>query len=248
MSDTQNAVDIPATDSVVSTPTAPASVAGEPQGSVPASVDPTVPPAETDQEKSDRQARREARALATQRRENRELHRELGYMRAQMEAIKAANGQQPSEGDAAPPQRQQTRSSPRDEAQAELNRSILERIEDAGEEYEAVVEKITADNFPLSVAMRDFLAVSDKPAELAKLLADDPKEARRISVLGERAADRAMEQLQARLSAKAAPKKTTQAPPPVPTVGGRSTAEFDLEKASMDEYVAFRKAQMRAKR
>ncbi len=248
MSDTETLVDN-ATESVAtSTPTAPANVAGETQGSVPASVDTTVPPVETDQEKSDRQARREARALATQRRENRELHRELGYMRAQMEAIKAANGQQPSEGEAAPPQRQQTRSSPRDEAEAELNRSIVERIEDAGEEYEAVVEKITAPGFPLSVAMRDFLAVSDKPAELAKLLADDPKEARRISLLGERAADRALEQLQARASAKPAPKKTTQAPPPVPTVGGRSTAEFDPNTASMDEYVAHRRAQMRAKR
>lgn len=234
MSDTNNALDNGATDSVASNPDAPASVAGEPQGSSPASVETTVPPVETDQEKSDRQARREARALATQRRENRELHRELGYMRAQMEAIKASNGQQPSEGEAAPPQRQQTRSSPRDDAQAELNRSILERIEDAGEEYEAVVEKITADNFPLSVAMRDFLAVSDKPAELAKLLADDPKEARRISVLGERAADRAMEQLQARIGAAATP-RTTRAPAPVRTLGGSSSTQAGPPKG-MDDF------------
>lgn len=216
--------------------------AGEPQGSTPASVDTTAPgQAKPEAEEADKQSRRDARAFATQRRENRELHRELGYMRAQMEAIRAANGQQPSEGEAAPPQRQIQSPPPADAAQGELNRSILERIEDAGEEYEAVVEKITASTFPMTVAMRDFLATSDKPAEVAKLLADDPKEARRISLLGERAADRAMERLEARASAKPA-LKTTNAPPPVPTVGGRSVANFDESKASMEEVAAVWKA------
>ncbi len=231
----ENAVDNATTDSVASTPTAPAGLAGETQGSVPASVDTTVPPAETDQEKSDRQAKREARALATQRRENRDLHRRLGYTQARLEALEAASGQQqPSEGGAAPPQRQ-TRS-PIDDAQAELNRSILERIEDAGEEFEKVVETITG-NFPMTTVMRDYLATSDKPAEVAKWLADNPGEAQRISLLGERAADRALERAERNLTAKPPP-KTTKAPPPVPTVGGRSTPSFDPETASMDDYAA----------
>jgi hypothetical protein len=221
------------TDSVVtSEPVAPPNQAGETQGSTPAPVDTTVPSEPTPAQAE--QSPRRDRAFAAMRRENKELHRQFGYMQAQMEALRGSVTQQaPAEGDQ-PPQQRQTRS-PVDDAQAELNRSILERIEDAGEEYEAVVETITAASFPLSMAMRDFLATSDKPAEVAKLLADDPKEARRISLLGERAADRAMEQLQARVSAKAAP-KTTKAPPPVPTVGGRSTPEFDPKTADMDDY------------
>lgn len=227
-----------ATNSVApSEAVAPPNPAGDQQGSTPAPVDTTAngqaepSDGETPEQK---QTRRESRAFATLRRENRELYRRLGGLEVMLEQ-RAPQSQPPAEGEQPSQQRQTRSSSPVDEAQAELNRSILERIEDAGEDYEEVVEKITDPRFPLSVAMRDFLATSDKPAEVAKLLADDPKEAQRISLLGERAADRAMERLEQRASAKPAP-KTTKAPPPVPTVGGRSTPEFDPHKADMDEY------------
>ncbi len=165
-----------------------------------------------------------------------------------MESLRASStAQQPGESET-PPQQRQTRSpSPQDEAQADLNRSIVERIEGAGEEYEEVVEKITASNFPMTVAMRDYLATSERPADVAKALAEDPKEARRISLLSDRAADRAMERLEARAKAPKPAPKTTQAPPPVPTVGGRSTPEFDGEKASMDDYAKHWHARQAAK-
>ena len=237
MSDISN-VDSGATDSVASQPVAPPSngSAGEQPGSTPASVDTTASGQEEPKgETPDKQSRRDSRAFATLRRENRELYRRLGGLEAMLEQ-RAPQAQPSTEGEPAP-QRQTRAPSPNDEAQAELNRSILERIEDKGEEYEEVVEKITATNFPMTVAMRDYLATSDKPAELAKALADDPKEARRISLLSERAADRAMERLESGLVAAAKPaSRTTQAPPPGPTVGGRSVASFDPNKASMDEY------------
>lgn len=138
-------------------------------------------------------------------------------------------------GDSAGTESRQTHAAQADPG-ADLNRSVIERISEAGdEEIEEVIEKITAKDFPINVAMRDFLATSDKPAEVARYLADHPKEAREISLLGERAADRAMERIEQKVSAKRAP-KTSQAPPPVPTVGGRSTPEFDPQKASMEEY------------
>ncbi len=217
-------------------PVAPPSPAGEPQGSAPASEVTSAPdPAKPEGQEPERQTRREARAHATQRREIRDLHRQLGYMQAQMESIRSPAAP-PAEGDQPPLQRQTRSPSPADEAQAEHNRSILERIEDAGEEYEAVVEKITAPSFPINVVMRDYLGEADKPAELAKWLADNPKEARRISLLSDAVAVRALERAEARLPAKAAPARTTNAPPPPPTVGGRSTPNFDPAKASMEEY------------
>ncbi len=197
-------------------------------GDTPAADEPTEP---TPEEKAAKQSRSEARAFATLRRENRELYRRLGGLEALLHQQTP-----PAEGDAPPQQRQ---SPPPNPALDELNRSILDKIEDAGEEFEAVVEKISAPNFPISVAMRDYLATSEKPAQVAKFLADDPKEARRISLLGDRAADRAMEQLEARVAPKAAP-RTTRAPAPVRTVGGSSTARQDPAKMSMDEYAEWR--------
>ena len=78
-----------------------------------------------------------------------------------------------------------------------------------------------------------------EPGPVAKALSEDRKEAARISVLGERAADRAMEQLEARVASKPAP-RTTRAPAPVRTVGGSSTARQDPAKMSMDEYAEWR--------
>jgi hypothetical protein len=172
------------------------------------------------------------------------LHQQLGYMKAQMEGIRSQ--QAPADADA-PPQQRQTRS-PVDEGQVALNRSIIDSLDDAGV-AEEVIEKITADDFPINTVMRDFLATSDHAAELAKAWADDPKEALRIRSLGEWAAQRAMEKQERAVSAKpAAPAKTTKAPPPVPTVGGRSSPSFDPEKASMEEFAVDWHARQAAKR
>lgn len=225
-----------------STPAAPPAGAGDPQGSAPASADTAAPgQAEPKGEDPERQGRREARAFAAQRRENRELHRTLGRMDAELSALRA--GQQGAQqGDGQQPQRQE-----RSPAQVAAERdfeehatSVRERLEDAGEEIEGfdkVMEAITKPSFPINRVMLDFLGETDKPADMAKWLADNPSEARRISRLSDVMAARALERQEAKLSAKPAP-KTTQAPPPVPTVTGRSTPGFDPEKASMEDYAA----------
>jgi hypothetical protein len=198
-------------------------------------VETTVPPVEeAAQDKADRIARREAGAFNRLRKEYRELNRQYGYMQAQLEALRSG-GQQPN-GEAVP---QQGRS-PSGPDKSELNRSVIEKIEDEGAEYEAVIEKITAPNFPISDAMRDYLAVSKNAAQVARLLADEPKEAAKIFLLGERAADRAMEQLEARATAAKAAPRTTRALPPPRTVGGSSSVRADPAKMSMDEYAEWR--------
>ncbi len=239
MSDTP--IDTGTTESVASAPTAPPpnGSAGGPQGSAPASEVTSAPEtAKPEGDEPDKQSRREARAYANQRREIRDLHRQLGYMQAQME--QRAPQAQPAEGDAAPQQRQPTQSESfaarRDQAAARL---VVERLEDAGENIEGfdkVMQTITGD-FPMTTVMRDFLGDAEKPAELAKWLSENRGEAERISLLSEAVAVRALERAEGRLKAKPAP-KTSTAPPPVPTVGGRSTPNFDPEKASMDEYAA----------
>jgi hypothetical protein len=229
-----------ATETVAPSPEVAPPPGGEAPAPTPASADTAVPgEPQPEQGKRDRKVEKRISRL-TQKVDS--LSEQVGYWRGIAEAHARQPGQQPSNEGEPPTERRQpaSRNSAADEAAAELGRSIFARIEEAGEGIEGfdeVMDKITADNFPINVAMRDYLATSDRPAEVAKYLAEHPKEAQQICALGERAADRAMERIEAKL-AKAPPKKTTQAPPPVPTVGGRSTAEFDPEKASMDEYAA----------
>lgn len=223
-------------------PAAPPS-GGDPQGSAPASEVTSATPAPSEGETPEaKQSRRESRAYANMRRENRELQRALGRMEARLEAI----------GQPAPPQTEAgtppaTRQGPTPEqigayeAHEEASQIVIERLEDALDAVDGgdvVMRTITHPSFPISTVMRDFLGETEHPAQMAKLLADDPDEARRISRLTPVMALRALERHEAKLAAPPASKKTTQAPPPVPTVGGRSTAPFDPEKASMEEYAA----------
>lgn len=230
-------LDIPAQSIPASGSVAPTSTSGDPQGSAPASVDTTATPAKPEGEQPDRQTRRESRAFATIRRENRDLHRAIGRLEERISTL----GTPPAyEGE---PQRQ-TRNPQQvavDEADAEVSQTLIERIEDAGDEIEGfdkVMETITKPDFPINRVIRDFLSETDKPAEFAKWMADNPAEVRRISRLTDPVAVKALERREASLSAKPAP-RTTKAPPPVPTVGGRSTASFDPQTADMDEYKAY---------
>jgi hypothetical protein len=208
-------------------------------------VDTTATPAEQKGQEPDKQSRRESRAFAAQRRENRELHRQLGFLQAQIESLRAPTPQAQTEGDPPPQQRQPSQAEiAAARSEGEANRSIIERIEDAGEDIEGfdkVMETITAPNFPISAVMRDYLGESERPADMAKWLADNPNEARRIARLSDAVAVRAMERAETKL-AKPAPKKTTEAPAPLTKVGGSSQASFDPNKGTMDDYAKWRRS------
>jgi hypothetical protein len=115
---------------------------------------------------------------------------------------------------------------------------FAERLMEAGkdiEDFDEVIATITAPDFPGSPTMRDFLEESDHPAHVAQYLADNPREARRIYGMNSAAAVRALEKIEAQVAPKKAPAGST-APPPVPTVGGRSVTGRDYSKMSPDEY------------
>ncbi len=220
-----------------STPVAPGSDPGGPQGSTPASADTAASePAKPEGQEPDRQSRRASREFATQRREIRELNQKLGYLQAQLEQRAQPGDGQPEERQTKSPQ--QIAAERRDAAATRL---VVERLEDAGdaiEGFDKVMKTITGD-FPITTVMRDYLGESDKPADMAKWLADNPDEAHRISLLTDAVAIRALERAEAKLRTPA-PKKTTGAPAPVRTVGGSSAVQADPSKMSMDDYAAWR--------
>lgn len=230
-------LDIPAQSIPASGSVAPTATGGETQGSAPAPVDTTATPAKPEGQEPDRQTRRESRAFATIRRENRDLHRAIGRLEERISTLGA-----PPAGEGEPQRPTRTpQQIAADDADAEVSGSLIERLEDAGDEIEGfdkVMATITKPDFPINRVIRDFLSETDKPAELAQWMADNPAEVRRISRLSESVAVKALERREASLSAKPAP-RTTKAPPPVPTVGGRSTASFDPQTADMDEYKAY---------
>lgn len=92
---------------------------------------------------------------------------------------------------------------------------------------------------PLSEPVAQMVAASDIGADLAYHLGKNPDEARRISALSPVAAAREIGRLEAKLSTAPSP-KTTQAPPPVPTVTGRSSPQRDPNAMSYEEYKAMR--------
>ncbi len=87
----------------------------------------------------------------------------------------------------------------------------------------------------VSPAVAEFLFEAEHKAMIADHLARNPDELARLSDLPPISAVRELARLEVRLSAKPVP-RTTNAPPPGPTVGGRSVAALNPEKMSMDEY------------
>jgi hypothetical protein len=229
-----------ATETVAPSPEVAPPPGGEAPAPTPASADTAVPgEPQPEQGKRDRKVEKRISRL-TQKVDS--LSEQVGYWRGIAEAHARQPGQQPSnEGEPTAERKQPaSRNSAADEAAAELGRSIFARLEEGGkeiEDFDEVMETITQPNFPINETIRDYLAIADNPAQLAQWMSENRTEVRRIASLSPAVATRALEKQDAKL-AKPPGKKTTQAPPPVPTVGGRSTAEFDPEKASMDEYAA----------
>lgn len=106
---------------------------------------------------------------------------------------------------------------------------------------------VTADNFPISPAIRDFVAESDDPHSLIEWLANNRAEAVKLYRADPGQVSRALARVEAKIAATP-PARTTQAPPPPPTVGGRSAPRTNLDKLAQeknpDEYIRLRREQM----
>lgn len=134
---------------------------------------------------------------------------------------------------------EQTRTQSVDSKAAERNARVAERLmEDAKdvEDFEDVMETITARNFPISETMRDYLEEAARPAHMAQWLADNRDKAKLIYGMNSAAAVRELDKVAASFAPK--PARTSSAPPPVPTVGGRSVTTRSGEDMSMKEYAS----------
>jgi hypothetical protein len=118
----------------------------------------------------------------------------------------------------------------------ERDRALADRLMSDGkgiEDFEDVMQTITSPGFPVSSAMRDYLEDSDKPALLAQWMAENPDQARQIYGMSSVRATRELDKVAATL---AKPAQVSKAPPPGPTVGGRTVVSRSPEDQSMAEY------------
>lgn len=144
----------------------------------------------------------------------------------------------------------------RENAQREYARVSAERIgtlktelaEAAAEDpaFAKAWKTVSADGFPVSDSMGEFIAESDNPTAVIEWLASNPAEAEKLYSASPAQVARALARVEAK-QAQAPPARTPQAPPPPPTVGGRSTPRVDLAKLASnntEEYIAKRREQM----
>lgn len=126
-------------------------------------------------------------------------------------------------------------------AVASLRDAFIERATEQAEaadvDLDAVME--TLGQAPLlSPTVLEHLAKSDNTARLAEYLAENPGELDRVSRLGPALAKKSLARMEASFGAKPKP-SVTNAPPPVPKVGGRTVTQKDWRQSDdMDAYAA----------
>lgn len=131
----------------------------------------------------------------------------------------------------------------------ETAKQLQERV--AAERYETFMKKVEAardtdsdlddalDAFwamPVSDYAADIIAESDVAPQLAKYLAKHPREAKEIMAMSPHKQGLALARIEARITASPPVRKVSQAPAPVPTVGGsKPTAAKALAEQSVEE-------------
>ncbi len=112
-----------------------------------------------------------------------------------------------------------------------------EQAEAADIDLDAVME--TLGQAPLlSPTVLEHLAKSENTARLAEYLAENPGELDRVSRLGPALAKKSLARMEASFGAKPKP-SVTNAPPPVPKVGGRTVTQKDWRQSDdMEAYAA----------
>jgi hypothetical protein len=92
------------------------------------------------------------------------------------------------------------------------------------------------DSLPLTPAMANVLLDAEAPAKLMAFMAANPDEVARIAAFSPARQAAEIGKLEAKLSVA----KASNAPAPIKPIGSRGTTSPNLEKASMDEYMAMR--------
>ena len=116
----------------------------------------------------------------------------------------------------------------------------MDELRETTKDFEEVMRK--ASDIKVSPVVEDLILESDESARVTYYLAKHPNEAARLNAMTERQAAKAIGAIEERLSRPAEPKKQTTAPKPIVPVKGRGSTPFNPATASMDQYVAKRKA------
>lgn len=124
-------------------------------------------------------------------------------------------------------------------AREAFEREVAKEAKAAGIDFQEAWETLTSDDVHVSKAVAEYLfEAADHRAALIAHLADNTDELARISELPQAKAHKELAKLDAQLGAKPKP-NVTKAPPPVPTVGGRSIAAPAPDKMGMEEYADY---------
>lgn len=119
------------------------------------------------------------------------------------------------------------------------------RVAEATAEMPDFEDVIASSDVPMTAPMQQAIMESDVGPKLAYYLATNPDEAVEISRMSSIGQVRALGRIEAKLESGTAGKKVTSAPPPVKTVGGRSTVKVDPDKMSTDEWLKWRQEQLK---
>lgn len=115
------------------------------------------------------------------------------------------------------------------------------KVEAAAERMPDLVEKFS--RVPVSEQAADLIAESDRAAEIAYYLGNNPQEAHEIYRLPAHLQGARIARIEARLSAAPTVRKVSQAPSPPPALSGASSPGVkDPGTMSMEEYAKWRKA------
>lgn len=113
------------------------------------------------------------------------------------------------------------------------------KAEAVADRMPGLVEKFSSDDLHVSEAMADFVAESEKGAEVAFHLVSNPREAHRIWSLPPVHQGIELARLEGKLSVAPQIRKTSAAPSPVPTVtGNSSSASKSVDEFSVSEMQA----------
>lgn len=127
------------------------------------------------------------------------------------------------------------------ETREQINNDRREAWQERVSEFASTVQDFeqVAYRAPISDQVSELILDSDFGPQIAYALGKDPARAREISAMPLSKAALAIGRMEAEMAPK--PKKISNAPPPVETVGSRGpSSEKDPSKMTMDEYVKWR--------
>ncbi len=118
---------------------------------------------------------------------------------------------------------------------------FMAKVEAVADRMPDLLEKFAT--VPVSEAAAELIAESDRAAEIAYYLANNPREAHEIASLPAHLQGARITRIEAKVSSAPSVRKVSQAPQPIPTLkGGAAPGTKDPGEMTMEEYVAWRKA------